>query len=114
MMASSAATIGQSYARLVERLRAEPGVAIGLQGKKGFGADALTTGDKIFAMLSKQGFTLKLPRDRVDQLIASKDGVRFDPGHGRAMKEWVVITPGREKLWLPLAKEALAFVGRKG
>jgi len=53
---------------------------------------------------------VKLPRARVDTLVAAKQGERFDPGHGRLMKEWVVVEPGAGD-WLALAKEARAFVG---
>jgi hypothetical protein len=32
---------------------------------------------------------VKLPRERVDELVEAGAGHRFDPGHGRLMKEWV-------------------------
>jgi hypothetical protein len=78
---------------------------------KGFGSTALKVEGRIFAMLVKDRLVVKLPRRRVDALIASGHGERFDPGHGRLMKEWLVIGPGAEDQWLPLATEALAFVG---
>ncbi|HLJ81429.1 MAG TPA: hypothetical protein VKT52_08090, partial [Ktedonobacterales bacterium] len=54
---------------------------------------------------------VKLPRQRVDALIASGDGERFDPRRdGRMMKEWLALSPTSEQEWLPLAREALAFV----
>jgi hypothetical protein len=71
----------------------------------------LKVGGKIFAMLSSKGeFVVKLPKARVDALIASGDGERFDPGHGRLMKEWLAVEPTSEAEWLPLAREAMAFV----
>jgi hypothetical protein len=70
---------------------------------------------RIFAMLSASGhFVVKLPAQRVDALEASGDGTRFDPGHGRRMKEWLSIHPASSVDWLALAEEALAHVGRKG
>jgi len=65
---------------------------------------------KIFAMMSSKGkFVLKLSKKRVDELVSSGKGERFDPGHGRVMKEWVVL--GDEKAdWVELAKEAYDFV----
>jgi hypothetical protein len=36
-------------------------------------------------------------------------GDYFDPGHGRLMKEWVALTDSSTQ-WVPLAKEAYAFV----
>jgi hypothetical protein len=57
---------------------------------------------------------VKVPRARVDALIASGDGERFDPRHdGRLMKEWVVIDPASQEEWLSLAQEALRFVASK-
>jgi hypothetical protein len=40
---------------------------------------------------------------------------KFDPGHGRLMKEWIAVGAGRAD-WIALAKEAYRFVreGRSG
>ena len=81
----------------------------------GGGASALKRRGKIFAMLSSKGeFVVKLPQQRVNALIARGDGERFDPGHGRLMKEWVCIEPDAAAEWLSLAREAMAFVAAKG
>jgi hypothetical protein len=64
----------------------------------------------IFAMLVKGRFVTKLPKSRVDELVTAGRGERFDPGHGRLMKEWIAIGSGRAD-WVALAEEALAFVG---
>lgn len=56
---------------------------------------------------------MKLPRRRVDDLVASGAGERFDPGHGRIMKEWLAVGPALAGDWLQLAKEAIEFVGSK-
>jgi len=69
-------------------------------------------GGSIFAMLSSRGqFVVKLPRRRVDELIAAGEGDRYDPGHGRLMKEWLALAPGSSQDWVRLAGEALDFVG---
>jgi len=73
---------------------------------KGFGASALKVNGKIFAMLVKEQLVVKLPRQRVHTLVAADTGGRFDPGHGRLMKEWLTIDPAAEPEWLPLAREA--------
>ncbi len=104
------------YAMIVDALLGSPAVSLGSpDGKKsnqGFGSSALRVNNKIFAMLSSRGsFVVKLPRARVDELIASGHGERFDPGHGRLMKEWVVVEPTAEEDWLTLAREAMEFVG---
>jgi hypothetical protein len=80
---------------------------------KGFGSGALKVNGKIFAMMSSKGhFVVKLSAERVDALIAAGSGTRFIPGHGRPMKEWLVVTADH-KFWLPLAKEARKLtVGR--
>ncbi|HET8630114.1 MAG TPA: hypothetical protein VFL91_22050 [Thermomicrobiales bacterium] len=111
-MSQHAGTPGERYDRIVEALLGEPGVTQGTSGQRGFGASALAVEGKIFAMLaSGDRFVVKLPRQRVDALVASGDGERFDPGHGRLMKEWLVVAPTAAADWLPLAREALAFVG---
>jgi hypothetical protein len=94
---------------IVDRLAAEPGVEPPSPGG-GFGAGGLKVGGKLFAMLSKGRLVVKLPRQRVDELIASGQGERFDPGHGRLMKEWVTVGAERGELWGSLADEALQFV----
>ncbi len=52
---------------------------------------------------------VKLPKDRVADLVARKVGAAFDPGHGRVMKEWLAIASPKAS-WVDLAKEAHAFV----
>ena len=77
---------------------------------KGFGSRALKVKKKIFAMMSSKGqFVVKLPSARAAELVALARATYFDPGHGRPMKEWVVVTGG-VRLWAPLAKEARDFV----
>jgi hypothetical protein len=69
----------------------------------------LNVNGKIFAMLTKGNLVVKLPKARVDEMVSRGHGVHFDPGHGRLMKEWVVVRPGRLN-WIELAKEAHRFV----
>jgi hypothetical protein len=96
------------YARLSEQFLNRPNVT---QEGKGFGSSALRIDGRIFAMLSSRSeFVVKLPRKRVDQLIQSGDGLPFDAGKGRPMKEWVVVHPASPLDWTSLAEEALNFV----
>jgi hypothetical protein len=67
---------------------------------------------KIFAMFSRERFVVKLPKPVVDELVSGRKGERFDPGHGRLMKEWVVVWEGKAD-WVDLARQAYQFV-RKG
>lgn len=102
------------FAALVEELLGEPGVTPpedAASGKKRFGSAGLKVHNKIFAMLVRDRLVLKLPKARVDALVASGDGERYDPRHdGRVMKEWLVLAPASALEWLPLAREALTFV----
>jgi hypothetical protein len=99
------------YADLVEALSAADGLTLG-SGRRGFGAGALQVDGRIFAMLSHGRLVLKLPRERVAALVSTGDGMRFDAGKGRPMKEWVALDDRVGERWLPLAREARAFVAR--
>lgn len=70
---------------------------------------ALKVNGKIFAMFGRKQFVTKLPKQRVDELVSAGNGKRFDPGHGKLMKEWVVVGVGTGD-WVELAKEAYRFV----
>ena len=96
----------QDIARGLARRR---GVALG-SGKRGFGSDALTANGRIFAMVTKGRLVLKLPQDRVAELIDHGDGLPFDAGKGTPMKEWVVVVDDDPRIWRELAEEAFAFV----
>jgi AcrR family transcriptional regulator len=114
-VATSAETVRVRFEMLVAELAALDGVTIG-GGRRGFGSDALQVDGRIFAMVSRDRLVLKLPKSRVDELIASGDGGPFDAGKaaGRAMKEWVAFerAPSAAKT-RSLAGEALAFVSRQ-
>lgn len=107
----------ERYARIVTELSSKLGVthSDAAASKRGFGASALKFDNRIFAMLaSGDEFVVKLPRPRVDGLVAAGEGKRFDPRrNGKLMKEWLVVGPGREARWMPLAKEALEFAASK-
>jgi len=80
------------------------------RGGKGFGSTGLKVNGKLFAFISSKGkFVAKLPRERVDELVSAGAGEPFDPGHGRLMKEWVAVDPGRADL-VDLARAAHRFV----
>ena len=108
--ADDAVATVKRYSAVVDELLKCADVTKGSPSKKGFGSEALQLKGKIFAMLSSQRhFVVKLPRDRVDGLVAAGRGSRFDPGHGRLMKEWFVCGPGLERDWIALAREALSY-----
>ena len=107
----------ERWAALVETMLALPDATYGSDGsgpQRAFGSTSLKTNGKIFAMLVNGRLVVKLDRRRVDALTAAGDGERFDPGHGRLQKEWLVIESASDDVWLSLATEAEAFVaGRR-
>jgi len=80
-------------------------------GGKGFGSSALKVDGKIFAMIDSRGrLVVKLPRERVAELVRVGKGEFFDTGRGRVMKEWLSVDAA-PRWWIALAKEARGFVG---
>lgn len=75
-----------------------------------FGSVSLKIQDKVFAMLVKGKFVVKLPEERVAELVTTAGAEYFDPGHGRVMKEWVALA-GQQERWIALAQEARDFIG---
>jgi hypothetical protein len=90
-------------------LASSPSARIG-EGR-GFGSTGqLKANGKIFCMLVRDRLVLKLPRERVDDLVGSGHGERFDAGKGKPMREWLALSPSSKMSWIPLAREAMAFV----
>lgn len=105
-------TSEKRYADLVARFAGRRDVS-SVHGK-GFGSTGqLKIDGRIFAMLVRGELVVKLPREKVADLVASGDGRYFDAGKGKPMREWFVLSPASAKQWLPLAKLAMDFVGRK-
>ena len=77
-----------------------------------FGADGLKIRGKVFAMMVKGALVVKLGGNRAEELVASGRAGVFDPGHGRAMKQWISVSPDAGLDWLELSREAMTFVGR--
>jgi hypothetical protein len=103
----------QSHAALFESLCEEYAGVSGVtvpEGGSGFGSNAIKINKSIFAMLVNDRLIVKLPAGRVTELISSGDGLPFDAGKGKPMKEWVALTVD-EAACRELAAEAMAFVG---
>ena len=98
----------QRYEDLVVEFMGEDGV-LPPPGGSGFGRGALRYRGKIFAMFVRGRLVVKLPRSRVDELVADGHGERFDANKGTPMKEWFSLDPESDLAWPPLAREALAF-----
>ena len=55
------------------------------------------------------GIVVKLPRERVDELIAAGSGASFAPA-GKIFKEWVLVESFDEQRWTALLRESISFV----
>ena len=106
-------TLQERYEDLVDEFTGVDGVTPP-EGGSGFGRSALRYQRKIFAMFVRGQLVLKLPRHRVDELVAGGHGVRFDANKGTPMKEWFSLDPESALDWSGLAREALAFARGHG
>lgn len=106
-VASRSEQVDPRLTALAKLFAKDPRVTLG----KAFSSISLKVDGKIFAMVAKEGrLVFKLPKARVDELVAQKTGRYFEPGHGRVMKEWLTLdTPSPTPT--KLAREARAFVG---
>jgi hypothetical protein len=74
-----------------------------------FGDNGEKVNGKLFALDVRGALVVKLPKARVDALVAAGKGTRFEPGPGRVMKEWLVVdAPPATRA--ALKREARAFV----
>lgn len=104
---TAAGSADDRFASVCESFAGQAGVTTGRM----FGADGLKVSNKVFALLVKGRLVVKLPAGRVEAIITGGQGVRFDPGHGRRMKEWISIEPAADADWQALAEEAKTYVG---
>ena len=106
---SSAEATTARFASVVEAFTGMRGVTTG----KMMASPGLRVRGKIFAMLVRHALVVKLPAQRVQELVAAGKGRQFDPrGDGRLMREWVVVERPDDPPWLELAREAHRFVAR--
>lgn len=93
-----------SYDALVDELSADPEFSAGQM----MGMPALKIGSKMFGGLFEGNLTVKVGKERVQELIDAGRAQPFDPsGRDRPMKDWALVGPGDD--WLALAEEAKAL-----
>jgi TfoX/Sxy family transcriptional regulator of competence genes len=73
-----------------------------------FGSQGLRTGKKFFAVWWHDQLVLKLPPERMRELVDGGTATPFEPMEGRPMNGWAVVSPTAD--WPPLVEEARAFV----
>lgn len=76
-----------------------------------FHSTGLSVGGKFFGFVTRGDLVVKLPAERVAELVESGDGSPFDAGKGRPMREWVRLRPADEDACAAYLREARAFVG---
>jgi hypothetical protein len=64
---------------------------------------------KMFLMLNQERFIVKLPAERVAALIESGEGLPYDAGTGKQLKEWLIISGNDLKFWIKFGEEAKAY-----
>jgi hypothetical protein len=76
------------------------------------GSPCLRVGKEFLAMPhhKQEGLVVKLPAERVSELIDAGEGESFAPA-GKVFKEWLAVTSLDEARWRDLLREGLAFVG---
>jgi hypothetical protein len=70
----------------------------------------LKTGGKFFGFVTRGELVVKLPAERVDELVSSGAGLPFDAGKGRPMREWVRLRPADEVACAAHLRDARRFV----
>jgi hypothetical protein len=73
-----------------------------------FGSQGLRTGRKFFAIWWHEQLVVKLPADRLQELVASGEGEVFEPMPGRPMNGWVLLQGSAE--WDAVVTAARAHV----
>ena len=73
-----------------------------------FGSQGLRTGRKFFAIWWQDQLVVKLPPDRLQELVATGQGDPFEPMEGRRMNGWIVLDDSVD--WPPVVEEARAHV----
>lgn len=73
----------------------------------------LRVGKEFLALVDYKGsgLVVKLPRERVAELIQSGVGRPFAPA-GKIFKEWLSVPTPDRRQWRALLREGIAFVGR--
>ena len=89
------------------------GVIPGVKISRAFGYPAYKIGGRIFCWVGQNGITIKLPRERVDELVGSIGMHPFGPTATTIWREWLAIDREQSDDYihdLPLFEESISFV----
>lgn len=100
--------VEQLFSAVAERLLREDAAVD--QGRM-LRSTGLRAGGKFFAFARDDELVVKVPADRVDELVASGAGEPFFSG-GRRMREWVCLRPADEQTCAAHVGEARRFATR--
>ena len=75
----------------------------------GKGSQGIKFGKKMFVMFYKGQLLVKLSPERVTELVESGEGLAFDPGTGKTMKDRVLIPQEGRDSWIGLCEESMRY-----
>jgi hypothetical protein len=101
-MVSEEGTMSDPYAAV----RAHFAQVEGVEVTSGRGAQGIKLGSKMFVMFHKGQLLVKLDPKRVQEVIASGEGLPHDPGTGKPMKNRVLIPDTNKALWIAYCEES--------
>lgn len=78
----------------------------GVTVNTGRGAQGLKLGKKMFVMFHKGQLLVQLPSARVQEVIASGEGLPHDPGTGKPMMNRVLIPDSKKDSWIAFCEES--------
>jgi hypothetical protein len=93
------------YAALREHFNNVEGVEV----NSGRGSQGMKSGGKMFVMFYKGEILVKLSPERVVDVVESGDGLPFDPGTGKPIKDRVLIPDAKKDLWIQYAEESRKY-----
>ena len=75
----------------------------------------LRVGDEFLALFNYKGsgLVVKLPKERVSELVENGTGKQFGPGK-KIFKEWLSVPEPDAECWRALLSEGIAFVASAG
>ena len=90
------------YTEIKGHFASDPDVEV-LSGR---GAQGIKIGGKLFVMFLKGDLLVKLPEQKVKEIIELGNGEAYDPGTGKPMKNRVLIRARNKNLWIKYSIEA--------